>query len=159
MYNCYHISSGFCCCSPPTLWALWHLQYVLCFNCFKTTPHLSMYPEILQCVFDVMLKTNKLHVSPKKKPSRVLKATHVWPPRSDWFYIRPSSRSDFSVKSFSFFVLFFSLKRFWRHSGLYLWFFFFNCMSKKGVCFIYSSFFFCFIFSSCKKRHGCTPSE
>lgn len=51
---------------PPTLWALWHLQYVLCFNCFKTTPHLSMYPEILQCVFDVMLKTNKLHVSPKK---------------------------------------------------------------------------------------------
>lgn len=108
---------------PPTLWALWHLQYVLCFNCFKTTPHLSMYPEILQCVFDVMLKTNKLHVSPKKKPSRVLKATHVWPPRSDWFYIRPSSRSDFSVKSFSFFVLFFSLKRFWRHSGLYLWFF------------------------------------
>lgn len=109
---------------PPTLWALWHLQYVLCFNCFKTTPHLSMYPEILQCVFDVMLKTNKLHVSPKKKPSRVLKATHVWPPRSDWFYIRPSSRSDFSVKSFSFFVLFFSLKRFWRHSGLYLWFFF-----------------------------------
>lgn len=95
---------------------------------------------------------------PLKKPSRVLKATHVWPPRSDWFYIRPSSRSDFSVKSFSFFVLFFSLKRFWRHSGLYLWFFF-NCMSKKGVCFIYSSFFFCFIFSSCKKRHGCTPSE
>lgn len=92
---------------PPTLWALWHLQYVLCFNCFKTTPHLSMYPEILQCVFDVMLKTNKLHVSPKKKPSRVLKATHVWPPRSDWFYIRPSSRSDFSVKSFSFFVLFY----------------------------------------------------
>lgn len=132
---------------PPTLWALWHLQYVLCFNCFKTTPHLSMYPEILQCVFDVMLKTNKLHVSPKKKTvSRVEGDTRVT--SSLWLILYSSIQPfRFQREKFFFFcfVLFFSLKRFWRHSGLYLWFFF-NCMSKKGVCFIYSSFFFLFHF-------------
>lgn len=82
----------------------------------------------------------------KKKPSRVLKATHVWPPRSDWFYIRPSSRSDFSVKSFSFFVLFYFLLKTFLTSFRFVSLVFFNCMSKKGVCFIYSSFFFLFHF-------------
>lgn len=159
MYNRYHISSGFCCCSPPTLWALWHLQYVLCFNCFKTTPHLSMYPEILQCVFDVMLKTNKLHVSPKKTVSRVEGDTRVT--SSLWLILYSSIQPfRFQREKFFFFcfVLFFSLKRFWRHSGLYLWFFLTAWVKK--VCVLYTApFFFCFIFSSCKKRHGCTPSE
>lgn len=83
----------------------------------------------------------------KKTVSRVEGDTRVT--SSLWLILYSSIQPfRFQREKFFFFcfVLFFSLKRFWRHSGLYLWFFFFNCMSKKGVCFIYSSFFFLFHF-------------
>ena len=153
MYNRYHISSGVCCCFPPR-----HSELCDIFSTFvflivlkrrRTFPCTRKY-------FSVFLtsrwKQIKLHVGPKIKiKSCVLKATRVWAPH--WFYIRPSNRSDFSVKSF--FLFHFLLQTFFDVIPVCLFFcflFFFNCMSKKkkGVCLSTAHFsHFIFIFSSC----------
>lgn len=78
---------------------------------------------------------------------------------TDFIFVHPAVQIS-AWKVFLFlFCFIFSLKRFWRHSGLYLWFFLTAWVKK--VCVLYTAPFFFFVsfFSSCKKRHGCTPSE
>lgn len=77
---------------------------------------------------------------------------------TDFIFVHPAVQIS-AWKVFLFLFCFIFLLKTFLTSFRFVSLVFFNCMSKKGVCFIYSSFFFCFIFSSCKKRHGCTPSE
>lgn len=77
---------------------------------------------------------------------------------TDFIFVHPAVQIS-AWKVFLFLFCFIFLLKTFLTSFRFVSLVFFNCMSKKGVCFIYSSFFFNFIFSSCKKRHGCTPSE
>lgn len=93
----------------------------------------------------------------KKTVSRVEGDTRVT--SSLWLILYSSIQPfRFQREKFFFFCFIFLLKTFLT-SFRFVSLVFLTAWVKK-VCVLYTApFFFCFIFSSCKKRHGCTPSE
>lgn len=152
MYNRYHISL---CCYHGTLrsfstcvcvFLVWLFYF---FNSARATLHLRCI-RIFQCVWFLMpcwKPTNKCVFS--QTDTRVEGDTfHVTHTR-DCFYIRPSGRKSFSVKSF--FIIFFpDVGNFFDVIPV--------CISGFLTAWV-KVCVFSFSLSSCKKRHSCTPSE
>lgn len=77
---------------------------------------------------------------------------------TDFIFVHPAVQIS-AWKVFLFLFCFIFLLKTFLTSFRFVSLVFLTAWVKK-VCVLYTApFFFCFIFSSCKKRHGCTPSE